>query len=116
MFTKRNQTIQKVSALSPKKPVAPPAYRPQPVPKVLQTKKDLAPPVNKPKANNVTQPKALPPTRPLLIARQPAIPRAVQLSTRPNAAPAIRNNHKLSMPFRPGGRASHVLQLTQVVD
>ncbi len=34
--------------LTPQRPVAPPAYRPQPVPKVAQAKRSVAPPVYKP--------------------------------------------------------------------
>jgi hypothetical protein len=55
------------------RPVAPPVYRPQPVPKVLQAKssskgdqagrKSVAPPVYRPEAKKIVQPKAVSPQR-----------------------------------------------------
>ena len=66
-----------VSAQNIKRPVAPPVYRPQPVPKVLQTKSSssqsprldlaqrqpMAPPVYRPAAGKIAQPKVIAPQR-----------------------------------------------------
>src|SRR5215510_3605899 len=64
-----------VSVQSIKRPVAPPVYRPQPVPKVLQTKSSLpprphsvpqqpiAPPVYRPEQKRITQLKTATPFR-----------------------------------------------------
>jgi hypothetical protein len=92
-----------VSALSIKRPVAPPVYRPQQVPKVLQTKSSLAqsphagqaprqpaaPPVYHPEAKKLSQPNAPQAHRPeqKRIA-QPKMATAAPVPTRPNAPPA----------------------------
>lgn len=49
-----------VSAHGSKRPVAPPVYRPQPIPKVLQRKTTpVAPPVYRPEAKKIVQPKTI---------------------------------------------------------
>lgn len=48
-----------VSAQSSKRPVAPPVYRPQPVPKVLQRKSSTAPPVYRPNQLQASPPRPL---------------------------------------------------------
>ena len=97
-------------------PAAPPAYRPQPTPKVLQTKQRIAPPVYQPQKSKVAQPKttaALPNRRqpvpppvyrpqptPLVLQRKPSQPvpsqnhRAAVIHKRMNTVqPAIRPPH-----------------------
>lgn len=83
-----------VSALSVKRPVAPPVYRPQQVPKVLQTKSSfpsphagqarrqpIAPPVYRPEQKRISQPK---------------MASAAQAHTAPKAPPVYRPQPKVN--------------------
>ena len=85
MTTKAVQAKMASGVVSPRARIAPPVYRPQPIPKVLQTKSSsgqsqqtgqtqrqpVAPPVYRPEARKIAQPKAITPQRKLPTA--PAI-------------------------------------------
>jgi hypothetical protein len=104
--TKKSSAVQlksKAAAHNGKRPVAPPVYRPQQAPKVLQTKsalnsgaqvnqatrKPVAPPVYRPEAKKVVQPKAISPQRKTPTA--PPVYRPNQKGTaQPKAAPGTR--------------------------
>jgi hypothetical protein len=84
---------------SPKRPVAPPAYRPQPVPKVLQRKTSSAPTprVNQPARKPVAPPVYCPPAAPKVLQKKSALvakPQAGQTTTKPVAPPVYRPEGK----------------------
>lgn len=75
-----------VSAHGIKRPVAPPVYRPQPIPRVLQRKTaPVAPPVYRPEHKKIVQPKAVAPQRKPPTAPPVYRPQAKQVTTRAHA-------------------------------
>src|ERR1044071_5552062 len=95
--------MDSINKKSPNRPVAPPAYRPQPVPKVLQKKSAL---VSKPETNQATRKPVAPPVyrpevkktlQPKVIAPPPPKPITATAAHRPGQQGIVQRQ----MPFKP---------------
>ena len=93
------------------KPVAPPVYRPQPVPRVLQTKMATAPPVYRPQTSRI-QPKMAGVVRPQppVAQRMPAAPAANVVKRPVFPAPAKPQRVVAQTPKPPHTAASRTVQ------